>query len=163
MKFIQLMTLTLAAVFLFTLSAAAQPGQGQGQRRGQMSPEQRKAQMEKLATDLALNDEQKESYFQMEQDYAKKMQELRSGNQGDPTTMREGMMKLRQERNESLTALLNEDQQVKYKEMMANRQNRGGQRGPQQAQEAPQKKEKGKKKDKKKKRNKKNKEGDGEG
>jgi len=161
MKFIQFMTLTLAAVFFFTISVAAQPGQSRGQGRTQMNPEQRKAQMERFATTLELNEEQKESYFQMEEGFAKKMQELRSGSQGDRMAMREGMMKLRQEREESIKALLNEEQLVQYNELMAQRRNRA-QMGQQQAQEAQQKKEKGaKKKDRKKKKNKK-KEGEGD-
>lgn len=159
MKFIQFFTTTAAVLFLCTIAAVAQPGQGRGQAQGQrgpmMSPEQRKAQMEKLAADLEMNDEQKASYFKLEDEFSAKMQALRTENQGDFSAMREGMTQLRQERQDGIMALLNDEQKVKYEEIQANRQNMRAQWGQNRAQQAQEDTKPPKGKEKKKKKSKK--------
>lgn len=155
MKWIQFLTSTVAILFLCSLAAVAQPGQGRGQTQGQrgqmMSPEQRKAQMEKMAADLDMNEEQKAGFFKLEDEFASKVKALRAENQGDPSAMRENMMKLRQERQDGIMALLNEEQKTKYEEIMANRQNMRGQGGQNRAQPAQQDNQPSKKQAKKKK------------
>lgn len=161
MKSIQFFISTTAILFLCTIAAVAQPGQGRGQaqapgQRGQMmSPEQRKAQMEKLAADLDMNEEQKASYFKLEEEFNAKVQALRAESQGDFSAMRGSMMQLRQDRQDAIMVLLNEEQQARYEKILADRQNMQGQRGQNRAQQAqednqpPQKKEKKAKKAKK--------------
>jgi hypothetical protein len=154
MKVIQFLMSTVAMLLLCSLVTVAQPGQGRGQaqqgQRGQvMSPEQRKAQMEKLAADLEMDEEQKAGYFKLEEEFTAKTQALRAENQGDFSAMRGSMMQLRQERQDAIMALLNEEQQARYEKILADRQNMRGQWGQNRAQQAQEDNQPSKKKEKK--------------
>ncbi|WP_341840440.1 hypothetical protein [Chitinophaga caseinilytica] len=120
--------LTVALVLTMGLGAYAQQGGG-GQRR--TVEERVKATLERLTTELKLSQDQVVKLDTVFTRSYKEMQKMRedaqaSGNRPD----RDAFMKLNNDRDEKVKAILSEEQFKKYKEQQeAMRQRGGGPRG----------------------------------
>jgi Spy/CpxP family protein refolding chaperone len=127
-----LLTLALAAI----CAGAAQyqgggPG-GPGGRRGPMSPDDRLKQMTK---DFDLTADQQAKIKPILVDQQKQMDDLRNNSSGDRQSMRGQMMKIQQDTNTQIRALLDDKQKDKFDQMEKDRQarmqnRRGGPGGP---------------------------------
>ena len=127
-----------AAMLMFGVSAMAQEGgppRGEGQgpgRRAMPSPQER---VDRLSTDLNLNDEQKAKIKKIFEAEADKMKALREDQSTPPEEKRPKMMEIRKASSDQVKAVLDKDQQKKYDEMQAKMQERRpggeGQRPPQ--------------------------------
>jgi periplasmic protein CpxP/Spy len=109
--------ITLGAMVMFTSSAMAQAQQGRGQR----GPE---AQLERLTTELKLDDKQKARAKTVLEEQIKQMQALREDSGQSPEDRRAKMQSIRQEGNKKMKEILTAEQFKKYEELQA-------QRGPQ--------------------------------
>jgi len=127
MKVIRSMAMLAALALLCTLPAMAQEGgqskpeggnQAGGQRRMMMTPEER---LKRMTDQLTLTQEQQDKIKPILEDNQKQMQALRD-NGASMEDNREKMMKVRNESNEKIKAVLNDDQKKKFEEM--------NQRGP---------------------------------
>jgi periplasmic protein CpxP/Spy len=109
-------------VFLASFMAVyAQPEQGQRPGRG-MDPQK---MLDNLKTKLELSDQQVTDIEKIFNDMKKKREEMRDSGL-EREAMRDKMKTMRDEQNEKILALLNPDQQEKYKEMMKKMENRRG-------------------------------------
>lgn len=83
---------------------------------------------------LSLSDEQKEEITTLYTAHSEKIKGLREENDGDRHQMMESMKGLHDELSETISAVLDEDQQEKYveclKKQAEKRPGRGGRRGP---------------------------------
>jgi periplasmic protein CpxP/Spy len=113
--------ITLGAMLMFTSSAMAQAQQGRGQR----GPD---AQLERLTTELKLDDKQKARVKVVLDETMKKMQELRGDSGQSPEDRRAKMQSIRQESGKKMKEILTAEQFKKYEELQAQR---GGQGRPQ--------------------------------
>jgi len=114
--------LTFLVASITLISNAQQNGQ-KGQR---MDP---KAQTEKMASDLGLNDDQKSKVLTVNTDASTKRQALRS-NESDPSNRRADMKKIETDRDGALKGILTDDQYKKYVQMREDeRKQRQAQRG----------------------------------
>ncbi len=96
-------------------------GQGNGQPRQQMSEENVKARINRLAKDLEMNETQKKEILDYELVLFKKNQAERQRLMGNREAMREYMMKQREERDEKYKKVLTEEQWKKYEELREQR------------------------------------------
>jgi periplasmic protein CpxP/Spy len=127
-----LLTLALAAVS----AGAAQyqgggPG-GPGGRRGPMSPDDR---LKLMTKDFDLTADQQAKIKPILVDQQKQMDDLRNNSSGDRQSMRGQMMKIQQDANTQIRALLDDKQKDKFDQMEKDRQarmqnRRGGPGGP---------------------------------
>jgi len=111
----------ICSAALCTLPAMAQGGGG----RGMMTPEQRQAQFDQMATAVGLTPEQIPQVKAIQEDSMKKQMELRASG-GDPQEMRPKMMAINAEQTTKIKALLTDDQKAKYDTYLASRPQRGG-------------------------------------
>ena len=128
------LVLTMA---LMAVSAGAAQYQGGGPggpsgRRGPMSPDDRLKQMTKQF-DLTADQQSKIKPILVDQQ--KQMDDLRNNSTGDRQSMREQMMKIQQDTNTQIRALLDDKQKDKFDQMEKDRQDRmqnrrGGPGGP---------------------------------
>ncbi|MGD0905965.1 MAG: hypothetical protein ABSA96_00170 [Candidatus Acidiferrales bacterium] len=133
--FALLLTMTLLAI---GASAAQNQGggpggpRGEGGRRGPMSPDDRLKQMTK---DFDLTADQQAKIKPVLVDQQKQMEDLRNNSSGDRQSMRGQMMKIQQDANDKIRALLDDKQKDKFDQMEKDRQDRmqnrrGGPGGP---------------------------------
>jgi Spy/CpxP family protein refolding chaperone len=119
----------LFIVFFSTSFCYAQPGQGQGQRP-RMSPEQRE---EMMATRLGLNDDQKALLKEINEKYTDESNTLREHMRSAESQNQRGevftkMRELRTKQNNEIREILNEEQKVKFDEMLKEMEERMKQR-----------------------------------
>ncbi|HXG01012.1 MAG TPA: Spy/CpxP family protein refolding chaperone [Bacteroidota bacterium] len=99
------------------------PAQGPGRPR--LSPEERAAELKKV---LNLTDEQTSKVKVIYEQQEKEMRELFASTDGDRAAMREAMQQKVKEMDEKILAVLNTDQQKKYKQWVEERRSRFEQR-----------------------------------
>lgn len=118
------------AVAVMALSAYAQPQGG----FGQMDPEERiKNQIERMKTDLTLNEDQVKKVEVVIRKYSKKQSEMfeemrNGGGGGDFTQMREKMQTMREEQTKELKPIFTAEQLKKYEELEKEREEQRRQR-----------------------------------
>ena len=115
----------LSAVALCSAALCTLPAMAQGGGRGMMTPEQRQAQFDQMATAIGLTPEQIPQVKAIQDDTMKKQMELRNSG-GDPQDMRPKMMAINAEQTTRIKALLTDDQKAKYDTYLASRPQRGG-------------------------------------
>jgi protein CpxP len=116
----RLSAVALCSAALCTLPAMAQGGGG----RGMMTPEQRQAQFDAMATAVGLTPEQIPQVKAIQDDTMKKMADLRASG-GDPQEMRPKMTAINAEQTTKIKVLLTDDQKAKYDTYLASRPQRG--------------------------------------
>jgi Spy/CpxP family protein refolding chaperone len=110
-------------LFAFALSimlipaVLAQGGPGGGGRNPSQMVEAEKEMVLDSLTNL--NDDQKLIINEIYKDYEASITQLRASNSDDREAMRQQMTKLRDGKNESLEAILTEEQFVEYETLMA--------------------------------------------
>lgn len=72
--------------------------------------------MEKMITDLKLNDKQAADYRKVEKDFMGKMKKMRDEAQDDRSKMREKMQTLRKEKDAEVKKILTDEQFKQYQE-----------------------------------------------
>lgn len=137
-KMIQrMLLLSLLAVFAlmgnFTQLNAQTDNPPPGKERGQMSREEQeermKAELEKMATDLKLTEEQKTSFTSIMKKYGDKAMTLRQENKGDFQAMRKEMETIKAEQHEELKTVLTEEQMTQFEKIQEENRKRRGPRG----------------------------------
>ena len=134
-----MLTLLLAAPMLAAGSPAA-PYQGGGYGggrgggpRGPMSPDD---ELKRMTKEFNLTTDQQAKIKPILVDADKKMEDVRNDSSGDRQTMRGKMMKIRQDTNDQVRALLDDKQKEKFDKQEQERQNQmqnrrgGGPGGP---------------------------------
>lgn len=116
-RWIVIAVFSLLVPLLPTVSAVAQPMR--------MSPEERTAQLKK---ELSLTEEQAAKVRTILDEAQKESQKLFESSGGDRAALRERMMKKAKETDEKISALLNEDQKVKFADLQKQRRARFEQR-----------------------------------
>jgi Spy/CpxP family protein refolding chaperone len=135
-KCLWILALLLALPMMAAGVAAAQyqgggygGGQGGGGRRGPMSPDD---QLKRMTKEFNLTANQQTKIKPILVDEQKKMEDVRNDSSVDRQTMRGKMMRIRQDSNDQVRALLDDKQKEKFdkqeQERMQNR--RGGPGGP---------------------------------
>jgi hypothetical protein len=121
-------TLGLMLFALVVAPAFAQPGQGQGQgQRRQMSEDDVKQRVERLADTLKLSEQQEKEVLDVELKFYKDIQKERANfnpETGDREAMRAKMMEMRKEVDTQYKKILDADQYAKYSKMMEERRSR---------------------------------------
>jgi hypothetical protein len=111
-----IMSVIIIGIFIQPISASAQGGQRQRMDPAQMVAAEKQIVLDSI-TDL--NDEQKLIINEIYKDYEESLTTMRaSADQGNREEMRAAMTSLRNEKNESLKAILTEPQYLKYDAMM---------------------------------------------
>jgi protein CpxP len=139
-RYFRILALLLAVPFLVTGVQAAHPQggggggpRGEGGRRGPMSPDDR---LKQLTKDFDLTADQQTKIKPILVDSQKKMDDLRNDSTGDRQAMRDKMMKIMQDTNTQVRALLDDKQKEQFdkqeQDRMKRMQNRrgGGMGGP---------------------------------
>jgi Spy/CpxP family protein refolding chaperone len=108
---------SLLVPLLLHVAAVAQPMR--------ISPEERTAQLKK---ELSLTEEQAAKVRTILDEAQKESQKLFESSRGDRAAMREMMMKKAEETDEKISALLNQEQKVKFAELQKQRRARFEQR-----------------------------------
>jgi Spy/CpxP family protein refolding chaperone len=116
--------LSIALVSLFAVLAPSSL-RAQGPGRNRLSPDERAAELKTL---LKLSDEQATKVKSIYEQQDKEMRKLFESAAGDRAAMREAMQKSAKETDEKILALLNEEQQSKYKQLVEERRSRFEQR-----------------------------------
>jgi periplasmic protein CpxP/Spy len=111
--------ITVGAMLMFTSSAMAQAQEGRGQR----GPE---AQLQRLTTELKLDERQQARVKTVLEEQTKKMQELRDAT---PEERRAKMQSIREEGNKKMKEILTAEQFKKYEELQAQRRGQGRPQG----------------------------------
>lgn len=124
-RFFSLMALPVLGVALMAGAAMAQdqpgpPPEGRG-RAMMMDPDQ---QVQRLAKQLNLNDDQKGQIRSILVDNQKQMQAMREDSTIAPEDRRAKFMSMREEANTKIKALLNDDQKVQYDQILARQRER---------------------------------------
>jgi protein CpxP len=138
-KYFWMLTLLLAAPMLAAGSPGA-PYQGGGYGggrgggpRGSMSPDD---ELKRMTKEFNLTADQQAKIKPILVDADKKMEDVRNDSSGDRQTMRGKMMKIRQDSNDQVRALLDDKQKEKFDKQEQERQERmqnrrgGGPGGP---------------------------------
>jgi len=138
-KYFWMLTLLLAAPMLAAGSPGA-PYQGGGYGggrgggpRGPMSPDD---ELKRMTKEFNLTTDQQAKIKPILVDADKKMEDVRNDSSGDRQTMRGKMMKIRQDTNDQVRALLDDKQKEKFDKQEQERQERmqnrrgGGPGGP---------------------------------
>lgn len=132
MKYLTISIITLAMLSIWSTNLSAQRGGRDS------SPEQRAEQESALMRDsLGLSDAQYNKVYEINLDYAKKMQELRNNAEGDWSSMREAFAALRQEQNEALKKVLTTEQYEKWQRIQRQRMDRRPGQGRQRRGDGP--------------------------
>jgi periplasmic protein CpxP/Spy len=139
-KYFWILTLLLAVPVVATGAPAAPyqgggyvGGQGGGGRRGPMSPDD---QLKRMTKDFDLTADQQAKIRPLLVDAQKKMEDVRNDSSGDRQTMRQKMMQIRQDTNDQIRALFDDNQKEKFDKQEQERQDRpqnrrgGGPGGP---------------------------------
>ncbi len=116
--------LNIAIVSLLVLLAPSSV-LAQGPGRGRLSPDERAAELKTL---LKLSDEQTTKVKSIFEQQDKEVRKLFESAAGDRAAMREAMQKNARETDEKILALLNAEQQTKYKQWVDERRARFEQR-----------------------------------
>ena len=117
-KLIGVLALVTLAFTATTLQAQGRPGGGPGPSIDE--------QIEGLTERLELTNEQADKIKGVLETQAEKRRELFQGRAQDRRAMRTVIMELQEEMNVILSEILDEDQMVKYKAILAARQQRRG-------------------------------------
>jgi len=124
----------LLAAFVWVSQAVGQSPSGQG-APGQGPPPggpprfTPEAQLDRLAQQLNLTDDQKAKIKPILEDQAKQFQTLRDDTSVSPEDRRSQFMQIRENTSKKIRAVLDPDQQKKYDEMESSRGQFGGPRG----------------------------------
>jgi len=132
MKRIFIVTCMLTFAFMISAQGGQGGGQGGGQRQGgfQQTPEQQAEYLNRMKTDLKLNDKQFTEFKKIYEETLKKQAALREKYQGgDREKMLEERTKLTTEQNAKYKAALTADQYKKLEELQAAQRQRMGQGG----------------------------------
>lgn len=134
--YFRILSLLLAIPLLAVIAPAAQyqgGGMGGGGRRGPMTPNDR---LKRLTKALNLTADEQTKIKPVLMDEQKNMGNLRSNSSGDRQAMRDQMMKIQQDANDQIRAVLDDTQKGKFEDMLKAQQQRmqnrrgGGMRGP---------------------------------
>ena len=114
-------------LIIFLLSLSAMYCSDNQNFQGRMSPETRAAQLKER---LNLSDEQTQKIEQIYRESSERMSQMRDQSTDDRTQMREQMMRSREETNNKIEEILNQDQIDLYRQyLQEEQQNRRGRRG----------------------------------
>ncbi len=78
-----------------------------------------KERIEKLKSDLGINDDLAQKVLAIEKDSRQKMMEVRKNGNGDKEAMRPQMQAIRKDRDDKLAGILNKEQMSKYTDLEA--------------------------------------------
>jgi protein CpxP len=106
--------LALGSLLVCTNFSSAQDATKEGKKRGGFSPQQR---VERLATELTLNAEQKTKLTTVFEDETKKMRDLRADTAVPRDQQREKVRALREESNKQIKTILTNEQWEKYQKL----------------------------------------------
>ncbi|HEY5914173.1 MAG TPA: hypothetical protein VJA21_26595 [Verrucomicrobiae bacterium] len=116
--------LAVGSLLVCTNVSSAQDS-NQGKKKGGFNPEQR---VERLATDLNLNADQKAKVLELFKADSKKYQELRADTSTPREQQREKMRTIREESDKKLKAILKPDQWEKYQKDREQFRPKGGEK-----------------------------------
>ncbi|MCI5082841.1 MAG: hypothetical protein MRY78_14180 [Saprospiraceae bacterium] len=112
---------TLAALMLLSFTTFAQA-------KKEPNPEKRAERIEKMVTDLNLDEATATSFKQIEEDFFAKAKELRA-QELERSEKREQLKALQTAKDEQIKELLSDEQYAKYQELQPKRGKRKGKRG----------------------------------